>query len=64
MIAVPAAKAVARAVPRSLLEVFVLRVRALAAIDLPLPLLMTRASAGVRGYFHKINVELVHEREL
>ena len=45
VIAVPAAKAVARAVPRSLLEVFVLRVRALAAIDLPLPLLMTRASA-------------------
>lgn len=58
VIAVPTAKAVAGAVPRSLLEVFVLRVRALAAVDLSLPLLMTRASAGVSGYFHKINIEL------
>ena len=25
---------------------------------------MTRASASVSGYFHKINVKLIHEREL
>lgn len=25
---------------------------------------MTRTGAGVSGYFHKINIELVHEREL
>ena len=62
VITVPAAKAVAGAVPRSILEVFILRVRALAAIDLPLPFLVTRASAGVRGYFHKVDPHGLKDR--